>query len=176
MLKNSVFFLFGCLSVNVPGGSRARGPTGVTSQWLALVAQKPSLTLCITQAPCHTGPLHCGYCSIKHVEGDVEEEEVSLIPRGNWSVPTMHMGYTPYMGWFPFQWWEWSGSWVEELPPRFHLASTPLPPLKWDLIPFQRWERGGRASTPLPPLKWESPHIWGVSHVHGGQRPISMQY
>ena len=43
--KNSVFSLFGCLSVNVPVGSR--GPGGVTSQWLALVAQKPLLLLCL---------------------------------------------------------------------------------------------------------------------------------
>ena len=97
--------------MNVPGGSRARGPTGVTSQWLALVAQKPSLTLCITQAPCHTGPLHCGYCSIKHVEGDVEEEEVSLILRGNRSLPTGHRGYTP------IQWWERCGSISALFPP-----------------------------------------------------------
>ena len=120
MLKNSVFFLFGCLSVNVPGGSRARGPTGVTSQWLALVAQKPSLTLCITQAPCHTGPLHCGYCSIKHVEGDVEEEEVSLILRGNRSLPTALKGYIPKWGWIPIQWWERCGS-----------ASTPFSTAGW---------------------------------------------
>ena len=38
---------------------------------------------------------HCGYRSIKHVEGNVEEEEVSLILRGNWSLPTAHKGYTP---------------------------------------------------------------------------------
>ena len=25
-------------------------------------------------------------------------EEVSLILRGNWSLPTVHMGHTPYMG------------------------------------------------------------------------------
>ena len=35
----------------------------------------------------------------------------------------------------------------------------------------------------LPPLfrrfstaEMGSPHIWGVSHVHGGQRPISLEY
>ena len=33
-----------------------------------------------------------------------------------------------------------------------------------------------RASAVFPPLKWDSPHIWGVSHVHGGQKPISLQY
>ena len=33
-----------------------------------------------------------------------------------------------------------------------------------------------RASAPHPPLKRETPHIWGVSHVHGGQRPISLEY
>ena len=36
---------FPCLAVWVPVGSR--GPGGVTSQWLALVAQKPLLLLCL---------------------------------------------------------------------------------------------------------------------------------
>ena len=34
----------------------------------------------------------------------------------------------------------------------------------------------GGGSAPHPPRKWESPHTWGVSHVHGGQRPISLEY
>ena len=40
---------------------------------------------------------HCGYRCIKH-RGGGRREEVSLILRGNWSLPTVHMGYTPYMG------------------------------------------------------------------------------
>ena len=66
---------------------------------------------------------HCCYHSIKGGRG--EREEVSLILRGNWSLPTMHMGHTPYMGWVPFQWWVGGG----------RLAEAD-PPLKWDKIPI----------------------------------------
>ena len=52
-------------------------------------------------------------------------EEVSLILRGNWSLPTVHMGHTPYMGCFPFQWWVGGG----------RLAEAD-PPVKWDKIPI----------------------------------------
>ena len=77
------------------------------------------------------------------------------------------------MRWFPFQWWEWGGSKVK--------ASTLLPPLSAEmgLNPIsavgEGWKSLHLASTPLPPLKLESPFIWGVSHVHGGQRPISLE-
>ena len=36
--------------------------------------------------------------AVLNIEGAEEEEEVCLILRGNWSLPTVHMGYTPYMG------------------------------------------------------------------------------
>ena len=52
-------------------------------------------------------------------------EEVSLILRRNWSLPTVHMGHTPYMGCFPFQWWVGGG----------RLAEAD-PPVKWDKIPI----------------------------------------
>ena len=50
-------------------------------------------------------------------------------------------------------------------------------PLKWDKIPILV-VGGGRkglssSSAAHPPLKWETSHMWGVSHVHGVQRPIS---
>ena len=53
-------------------------------------------------------------------------------------------------------------------------------PLKWDKIPILV-VGGGRkclssSSAAHPPLKWETSHIWGVSHVHGVQRPISLEY
>ena len=75
-------------------------------------------------------------------------EEVSLILRGNWSLPTVHMGHTPYMGWVPFQWWVGGG----------RLAEAD-PPLKWDKYPILV-VGGGRKrrrspSAPHPPPKWE---------------------
>ena len=77
-----------------------------------------------------------------------------------------------------------------------YLSTTSHPPPMWDFYPISavgpptpRIRRpptaemgflshfgGGFASVPHPPLKWETPHIWGVSYVHGGQRPISPQY
>ena len=85
----------------------------------------------------------------------------------------------------PFHWWVGGRG-----------AAEADPPLKWDKNPFSavgppppRLRRpptaekgflshfgGGSASAPHPPLKRETPHIWGVSHVHGGQRPISLEY
>ena len=56
--------------------------------------------------------------------------------------------------------------------------ALPPPTHRWKgiFIPFWWWVRLRRASAPHPPLKRETPHIWGVSHVHGGQRPISLEY
>ena len=36
---------------------------------------------------------------------DMLWRRVNLILWENWSLPTVHMGHTPYMGWVPFQWW-----------------------------------------------------------------------
>ena len=62
-------------------------------------------------------------------------------------------------------------------------AGGSLPPF------FHRWNgiishfSGGKTAETLPPrfrrfstAEMGSPHIWGVSHVHGGQRPISQEY
>ena len=57
-------------------------------------------------------------------------------------------------------------------------AAPPPPTHRWKgiFIPFWWWVRLRRASAPHPPLERETPHIWGVSLVHGGQRPISLEY
>ena len=69
------------------------------------------------EANCGTGDGHCGYRSIKHRRRRRRREEVSLILRGNWSLPTVHKGHTPYMGCFPFQRWVGCGVAVEADPP-----------------------------------------------------------
>ena len=73
--------------------------------------------------------------------------------------PPLKWDFIPFQGWKPLR-----------------RASAVFPPLKWDFIPFQRWKSFRRASAVFPLLKWDTPHIWGVSHVHGGQRPISLEY
>ena len=51
--------------------------------------------------------------------------------------------------------------------------ALPHPTHNWigSLIPFWWYGAFRRASAPQPSPDWESPHVWGVSHVHGGQRP-----
>ena len=80
-------------------------------------------------------------------------EEVSLILRGNWSLPTVHMGHTPYMGWVPFQWWVGGG----------RLAEAD-PPVKWDKIPISLV--GGRRKRRRRRLTHHSNGI--QSHFTGG--------
>ena len=76
--------------------------------------------------------------------------EVSLILRGNWSLPTVHMG-SPHIWGDPIpvvgEGWKGGGS-----------SSTSLPPPKWGGIPFQRWER---TSSPTAGM--------GLSHSSGGR-------
>ena len=111
---------------------------------------------------CVGGGGHCGYRCIKH-RGGGRREEVSLILRGNWSLPTVHMGHTPYMGCFPFQWWVGGG----------RLAEAD-PPVKWDKIPILV-VGGGRkdfssSSATHPPLKWD---IYPISVV--GPPPLRLR-
>ena len=53
------------------------------------------------------------------------------------------------------------------------VVDLPPPAFRWPPtgeMGFLSHLSGGSASH--PPLKWDTPHIWGVSHVHGGQRPV----
>ena len=110
------------------------------------------------------------------------------------------------MWWFPIRWWLGCGSAAKgHIPPKWDKTSNPVVggcgsvadatqhqgglrlPIQWwmggKFVSFCLWVSFCPASAPHPPLNWESPHLWGVYcivytvyHVHGGQRPISLQY